>query len=111
VALGYGKGAEVANALSDALGDSYLVNREAARGLFRVDPARATREILARLKNSENVYARRYAAIVLGRFLDRSVPTRFARTILASGLAVRDPIAGLFLYLEEENLYARWGRK
>ncbi|MEN8149544.1 MAG: hypothetical protein ABFS86_06955 [Planctomycetota bacterium] len=111
MALGHATTPGVTRELVKRLGDDYEVNREAARSLFRVDPARALGEIGPRLGLSKNPFERRYAAIVMGGALDRTRPTRFARHVLGVGLDARHPVTELFLYLESDILHGRWGMR
>jgi len=110
-ALGRTSGEKTVAVLVPALADVYEVNREATRSLFRVDPERAATEVLVRLADMEDPFARRYAVLSLARALDRTWPTLIARALLGSGLDTREPMAGMLLYLESDLLFARWGKR
>ena len=82
-------------------------SREAARSLFRADPDRAVAEVLTRLENEGDTFARRFAAIALGSGLEREAPTVFAKALLGTAISGATFPERLFLYLEDDDLLAR----
>jgi HEAT repeat protein len=109
-ALGYAGDADSIALLVPALGDSYLVNREAAAALFMADPVSACDALLLRLGDGKNVFARRFAVLALGAGLDRRRPSWFADSLLAAGLPLHHPLGRLLLWLESEALYTAHAR-
>jgi len=107
IALGIAGGEDAADLLEKGLGDSYRVNREAALGLYRVDPKLAVGAVLARLSDEKNPHARRFAAIVLGRMLDRRAPSFCEGVLLRAGASVDTRLERLLLYLDNEVLLER----
>jgi HEAT repeat protein len=104
-ALGYAGGKRAVEMLVRGLGDSYLVNREAARSLFIVDRERAVVELRRRLTESGDAFSRQFAADALGRALDPLTPTFFAESLLGAGLGFGTSIERVLLFLESRALY------
>jgi HEAT repeat protein len=100
IALGYAGGPKAEKLLVRSYGDNYRVNREAPPALFRLNPELALEELLKRLRDERNPWARRFAAIALPRCFELESPSPFGSVLLRTGLCVETPVTQLLLYLE-----------
>jgi len=94
----------VADLLATELADSYYVNRVAVTALARVDPNRATVELLKKLAD-DNLFARRFAAHSLGVLLARRRPGPFTELAGTMNHLSGAPVLKAVLYLENEYLF------
>ena len=103
ISLGYAGGEGAEKLLVKAYGDSYLVNREAPPALFRLNPELAVEEILKRLSDEKNRWARRFAAIALGRCFEGESPSFFGSVLLGTGMGKETSMERLMIYVESES--------
>ena len=94
---------DTAELLVKELGDSYYVNREAALALAAAGPARAARELSAKLRD-QNMFAGRFAAHTIGVLLDPEPNDRLAALLARVNLLCGAPVLKACLYLENEYL-------